>query len=207
MNRLLRFATIAAGFGAVLMANAQDVAPLVPAKVDSVRPVQVVTAVNQAGVNMVVKPRYGSLSYDSLFHSMPEYVKAMESLERLRQQYYKETEYNSANFKRLFMEFLQGQKEFPQNILLKRQRDLQSEMERDLAFRHQADSLLTAAQKELLLPVAAKLDSAIRLVGAERGYDFVINTDVKSHPYVNAALTEDATPYVREKLLTLETWP
>ena len=149
---------------------------------------------------LIARPRYGVLSYDSLLTAMPEYVRALESLSRLRQQYEEEAEYNSSNFKRLFAEFLDGQKNFPKSILLKRQRDLQNEMERDLAFREQADSLLRAAEADLMGPVRSRLDAAIRAAGAERGYDFIINTDRGTCPYYNPLLSEDAAPYVRTQL-------
>lgn len=149
---------------------------------------------------LIARPRYGVLSYDSLLTAMPEYVRALESLSRIRQQYEEEAEYNASNFKRLFAEFLDGQKNFPKSILLKRQRDLQNEMERDLAFREQADSLLRAAEADLMGPVRSRLDAAIRAAGAERGYDFIINTDRDACPYYNPLLSEDAAPYVRTQL-------
>ncbi len=165
---------------------------------------QKVRAERSAG-NAVVEseeltPRYGVISYDSLLFAMPEYAEAMARLDKLREQYREETDYNAANFKRLFVEFLDGQKNFPKSILLKRQRDLQNEMERDLAFRQKADSLLADAEKELLQPVKDKLNMAIHAVGSERGYDLIINTDNHVYPYYNASLTEEATPYVEAKL-------
>ena len=39
------------------------------------------------------------------------------------------------------------------------------------------------------------------MVGAERGYDLVIDTDSSAAPYVSPTLSEDATPFVREKLV------
>lgn len=158
------------------------------------------SAENMPAASKMPEPRYGILSYDSLLFAMPEYGEAMKRLDRLREQYREETNYNAANFKRLFVEFLDGQKNFPKSIMLKRQRDLQNEMERDLAFRQKADSLLDEAEKELLQPVRDKLDMAIRAVGFERGYDFIINTDERTYPYYNATLTEEATPYVEAKL-------
>ena len=83
--------------------------------------------------------KYGMLSYDLLLKLMPEYATAQRDLKDLRKKYEAEATYNEHSFKRQFSEFLQGQKEFPQNILLKRQRDLQDAMEKGIAFRHAAD--------------------------------------------------------------------
>lgn len=144
--------------------------------------------------------KYGLLSCDSLLHGMPAYVDAQNKMAALRQKYENEAQYNERSFRRQFAEFLQGQKDFPQNILLKRQRDLQDAVERGLAFRHAADSILTRAEADLLAPVRAKLQEAIRAVGMERGYECIVNTDEPVLPFVHPSLCEDATPYVVAKL-------
>lgn len=144
--------------------------------------------------------RYGYLHYDSLLVSMPEYIQAVDGLMGLKVQYEAEAEYNEMSFKRLFAEFLQGQKDFPQNIMLKRQRDLQDAMERSIAYRHEADSLLRVAEAEVMRPVREKLDEAILRVGRARGYIFIVNLDNGSIPFLNDDVCEDATPYVQEQL-------
>ncbi len=145
--------------------------------------------------------RFGTLRYDSLLHAMPEYATMQTRLADLRAKYEQEVAYNEESFKRQFAEFLQGQKEFPQNILLKRQRDLQAAMERSLAFRHEADSLLRQAAVDLEAPIRQRLNAAIQAVGLERGYAGIVNLDTPAMPFVNPRLTEDATPYVVEKLI------
>ncbi len=147
--------------------------------------------------------KYGTLRYDSLLRAMPEYAEMQTQLKQLREKYDKEASYNEMTFKRQFAEFLQGQREFPQNILLKRQRDLQESMEKSLAFRNDADSLLQQAAEEMEQPIADLLDRAIRAVGAERGYECLVNLDAPSCLYLNPALTEDATPFVVKKVAEL----
>ena len=144
--------------------------------------------------------KYGSLNYDSLLTSMPEYMQVQEQLASLRQQYDKEAAYNEANFKRLFADFLQGQKDFPENIMLKRQRELQDAMEKSLAFRRSCDSLLVKAEADLLSPLVLKLNEAIQTVGMERGYECIVNTAAGTHPFLHPSLTEDAAPFVIQKL-------
>lgn len=148
-------------------------------------------------------PIYGMLRYDSILQSMPEYAAMKIRVKQLRDKYEREANYNELNFKRMFTDFMQGQKDFPQNILLKRQRDLQDALEKGLAFRHQADSLVRAAEADMLAPIRLMLDDAIAAVGEERNYQYIINRDSKAMPYVRRSLSEDATPYVLAKLNTL----
>ena len=149
------------------------------------------------------KPVYGTLRYDSILHAMPEYAAMKIRVQQLRKKYEAEAQYNEQNFKRLFEEFMQGQKDFPQNILLKRQHDLQEQLEKGLAFRHEADSIVCAAEAAMLEPIRLMLDDAIAAVGEERGYHLIINRDNAACPFVRRSMTEDATPHVLVKLKAL----
>ena len=92
----------------------------------------------------VVKPapaKYGYLSYTQVLEGVTVYKMAKQQLKELRAKYEAEAQYNEASFKRQFAEYLQGQKDFPQSIMLKRQRDLQESLEKSLAFREEAERL------------------------------------------------------------------
>ncbi len=145
--------------------------------------------------------RYGCLSRQAILRQMPETHRAQQELDSLRAQFDRETQYNEAGFQRQFSEFLQVQKSLSEPLLRKRQADLQVAMERALAFRREGQALLDDARKRLFRPIEERLDAAIRVVGAERGYDLVIDTDSNAAPYVSPTLSEDATPFVREKLV------
>lgn len=144
--------------------------------------------------------RYGYCSRQALLGLMPEYAKAMQQLKELHEQYEKEALHNETEFRRQYTEYLSGQKDFPQAILLKRQRDLQQSMEEGIAFRVEADSLLKQAEAELMAPLHSRVDAAIRAVAVERGYDYVVDTDLGAYVYLNPALSEDITAYVEERL-------
>lgn len=144
--------------------------------------------------------KYGFLSYNTILRAMPEYVEAQRQIGELRKKYEAEATYNEQNFKREFAEFLQGQKDFPQNILLKRQRSLQDAMEKNLSFRHEIDSVLHVAETEALAPVRKRLDDAIRAVGLEHGYEYILNTDAHAYPFIHHTVAEDATAFVQGKL-------
>lgn len=157
----------------------------------------VVTVTPAAPVQTV---KYGYLSYSQVLENMNEYKAAQQQLKELRNKYEMEAQYNESTFKRQFAEFLQGQKDFPQSIMLKRQRDLQEALEKSLAFRDEAARLLKQAEVETLAPIKARLDNAIRTVGALYNLDYVYNLDTNSMPYVNPALVMDVTALVQQQL-------
>lgn len=144
--------------------------------------------------------RYGRVNRAEILAQLPEAKQARTQLDSLRAKYEREARYNEESFRRQFSEYLQIQRNLPEAILLKRQGDLQTSMERGLAFRKQAEELLRKAERDLMQPIEDKVDAAIRVVGAERKYDFIFDTDSKALPFLNPALSEDATAFVKEKL-------
>lgn len=151
-----------------------------------------------------VQPRFGYLDYRAVFEAMPGYAEAQKSLEQIKAKYDSETAHNEESFKRMYLEFLQGQKDFPQTIMLKRQKELQEAMENGVKFRNQVKDLLDKAQQELEKPLLTKLDSAISLVGKERGYDVIVNTSDRIFPFINTVTGEDVTELVKQKLAAIK---
>lgn len=154
------------------------------------------------------KALFGYLSYNSIFQSMPEYAIAQQKLKDLKAKYDQEAVRSENEFQRKFGEFLQGQKDFPENILQKRQKELQDLLEKSVSFKVEAQELLKQAEKDLQADMLYLLNEAIRAVGIERGYHYIINTDGNTCPFINPATGEDATNYVKEKLqLPINTTP
>ncbi len=139
---------------------------------------------------------FGYLSYNTVLTGMAEYATAQESMKTLREQYDKEAEYNEDKFFKMYSEYIQGQKTFPEDIMLKRQKELQVAMEQGIAFRKDAEKLLANAEAELLKPVEEKLARAIAQVAQEKSLMFVVNTDAKAYPYINPEQGTDITTLV-----------
>lgn len=144
--------------------------------------------------------RFGYVNVDSLLHTLPAYASVQNQMKQLRAQYAAETQYNETAFRRQYAEYLQGQKQFTPNILAKRQADLQASLQKGIQFRQQADSLLAKAEADLLRPVRQNINAAIRAVGLEHGYEYIIDTSHSTYPFIHPTVGEDATPYIKEKL-------
>ena len=144
--------------------------------------------------------QFGYLRFRKVMEQMPEYAKAKQDLEVLKQKYEQEAVRGEEEFQRKFVEFLQGQKEFPQSIMQKRQLELQNLMDNGVSFRIQVGQLLEQAEKDLLAEVDKKLKQAILEVGVEQGYGLVLNTDGNSCPFINPLAGVDVTTLVLQKL-------
>jgi outer membrane protein len=193
-------------------ANAQEVSPEVEVQNDSTVQIQKVHTIDMvkltpaepvtpaAPAPPVEVSKIGIVKYNVLLTEMNEYKDAMKQMSDLRAKYELEASYNETAFKRQFAEYLQGQKDFPQSIMLKRQRDLQEEMEKCLAFRRDAEAQLKQAEKELLIPVKARLNQAIAAIGESLDLEYVMNADNDALPYVSMKKVVDVTLLVKQQL-------
>lgn len=148
----------------------------------------------------IVKPvptfRFGYLSYDSVMHSMPDYIIAKRNLTSLQAKYDDEMKRVEDEFNEKYELFLEGQHDFAPSILQKRQAELQELMEKNVAFKEKARRLMAEATKEALDPIKAKLNKAIRQIGQARGLAFILNTDNNAVPYTDAIKGEDISEAV-----------
>ncbi len=151
-------------------------------------------------LSVAAQVKFGYLSYRTICQEMPQYVGAQQQLHELKAVYEKEAERGEEEFKRKFADFLQGQKDFPANILQKRQAELQELMDKGIKFRKEAEKLLSDAEKSLLHNLSKQLDEAILSVGKEIGYAFILNIDDNACPFINPLLGDDVSNLVREKL-------
>lgn len=151
--------------------------------------------------NVVQYPHFGFLSYNEVMKAMPEYAQAIKSLDELKATYDKEMERSESDFSKKYAEYLDGQKSFPENIMLKRQKELQVLMEQSIQFKKEAQELLSKSEEELMQPVTERLKSAIIEVGKSKRYAFILNTDANAYPFINTdGEAEDCTDAVLTKL-------
>lgn len=145
-------------------------------------------------------PKYGYISYKNTFEMMPEYKQAKADFAALKEKYDAEARRAEDEFQRKFAEFLSGQKDFPQSIMLKRQAELQDLMEKSITFRKESERLLAEAEARMQAPIASVLNQAIYDVAAQKGLIMVLNTDNNALPFVHPQAGVDITEDVLSKL-------
>ena len=137
--------------------------------------------------------RFGYLSYTDVLHAMPGYQEAEKQIDELRAAYEQELRRSEEQFSKAYAEYIEGQQTFPDNILLKRQKELQGLMEQAQQFKKEALQLLEENEKAVMQPLQEHLDNAINEVGMKHNLAFILNTDNHSYPFVNAAIGTDMT--------------
>ncbi|MBR1484431.1 MAG: OmpH family outer membrane protein [Prevotella sp.] len=145
-------------------------------------------------------PFIGYLSCDSLLHSMPQYAVVKAQMRDLRQAYEEELKRVEDDFNQKYEAFLDGQKDFPRTILLKRQNELQELLQKNVAFRQQGLRDLQQAEAEALAPLRQQLGAAIAKVSKRLGLALVVNTDSDACPFIAPETAVDLTDEVRAHL-------
>ena len=132
-------------------------------------------------------PKFGYFNLSTLMKAVPEYATAQKNIADLRVKYDEETKRSEDEFNKKYEEFLDGQRDFAPTIMQKRQAELQDMMEKNIAFKKEAQRLLAQAEQDAMAPVKGKVLDAIRKLGQERGYAFILNADGDALPYVDMA--------------------
>lgn len=144
--------------------------------------------------------RIGYFSYDTVLKATPDYVSAKANIENLRKQYNSEIQLAEKDFNEKYENFIENLSGMASAIREKRQSELQSILERNIAFKQESERLLAKAEEEALTPLRDKLDNAIKALGSENNYIVILNTDNNAVPYVNPMMGEDVTEILIDKI-------
>jgi len=144
--------------------------------------------------------KIGLVSYSQALQAMPGYALTQQRLAELRAQYDKELKRVEDEFNRKYEEFLDGQKEFPKTILLKRQTELKELMERNVAFKANSQRELADAEVAAMKPLKEQLNGVLAEVAKKHGFVMILNTDADACPYIDPTMGVDVLPMVMEGL-------
>ena len=151
-------------------------------------------------LSVAAQMHFGYLSYDKVLQAMPEYNVARQQMADLRTQYEGEMKRVEDEFNKKYEEFVVQQNELATPIRMKRQAELQEMMEKNIAFKEEARRLIAEAEQKAYGPIRERLDAAVKTVGQQKGYAFILNTDNDSLPYVDPEQGEDIMPLIKASL-------
>ncbi len=147
----------------------------------------------------------GYLSYDSALVSMPQYNDVEKKMGDMRKAYETELKRVEEEFNEKYEAFLEGRKDFPRTILLKRQTELEQLLQRNIEFKEQSLKQLAEARKEAMKPLQQLLNETIARIAHTHGLTLVVNTDANACPFIDAALSRDISQEVRMELAKVAT--
>ena len=131
---------------------------------------------------------------------MPEYAKAQTDIQPMSKQYEDEIKRAEEEFQKKFADFQQEQKTLPQNILERRQKDLQEMQQKGIQFQQDAQQQLDQAYRGMMEPIYKILEDAVKAIGQAGGYTYVFDLARTDIPYIDEAQSKDVTNDIKTKL-------
>lgn len=132
-----------------------------------------------------------------VFMAMPE-VSAMETqMADLNEKYKVELKQMQDEYTNKYSAYIAQQDSLTENIKLRRMSEIEDIRERMDNFVQVAQQDVQKKQQELMMPIQQKMQEAIKAVGNEKGYTYIIDPAAILH-FGNGSI--DATSFVKTKL-------
>jgi outer membrane protein len=145
-------------------------------------------------------PKYGHMNLGNLLDAMPETKGAEDSLKIYAAKLAVKDSIMTQAFQEAFL-LLRKQyeaRELTQIQVQQRQGELEKQRQEIQAYEAKAQQDLEAKRGDLLKPILAKIDEAIKAVAKENGFMMIF--DISTGSMLFASETIDVTPLVRKKL-------
>ena len=150
-----------------------------------------------AGAMNAQEAKIAFVNAGEIFTMMPEFKDMQKKMEDLNAKYKTELETMNSEYQKKYSDFVAQQDSLTENIKVRRMQEVQDMQQRIDNFVQVAQQDVAKQQQDLMTPIQQKLQDAIKAVGAEQGYTYIIDPQVLLYTGPNAI---DATPMVKTKL-------
>ena len=147
----------------------------------------------------VLAQKFGHVNAQEIIQAMPEYTKAKTEIDALQQQYEADLKSMQEEFTKKVKDYEANAQTLPENIKQRREQEL-TEMQQKIQQSFQDNQqALSKASQEKMQAITMKVVDAIKAVGQEGGYVYVMDTN-SGVPYISTTLSTDVTAQVKAKL-------
>ena len=148
----------------------------------------------------VAQSKFGYVSYMEIVKALPEYSIVEAHLDELQAKYEAEIERADREFNQKYADFIEEQSQFPDNIRMKRHKELQELMEKSMQFKEEVNLTMREARAEMLKPLYEKVDEAVMKVCVDGGYDYILDIDNRLYIAINPQNGSDITEQLKLEL-------
>ena len=143
--------------------------------------------------------KFGVVDVQAIFQAMPETTAAQTQLTEASKKYEDEFAKLKEEMNKKVTEFQTLSKDTttPESIKQRRMEEMQELDNKIQQFRNTAAQDLQRQQEQLMAPIEQKINDAVKAVGQEGNYTFIIQNGVALY---NGVTVEDVTPAVKTKL-------
>lgn len=143
--------------------------------------------------------KFGHVNTQEIIQAMPEFATARADIERLTQQYETDLRQMQEELQRKGEAFEREEATLPETIKTRRSQELQDLYQRIQQTYQDNQQALQQAQQEKMQAITTKVLDAIKLVGSEGGYVYIMDM-AAGIPYISTTLSSDVTAQVKAKL-------
>ena len=143
--------------------------------------------------------KFGHVNTQEIIQAMPEYTKAKSEIDALQQQYEADLKSMQDELQKKAEAFDKEQATLPDNIKQRRNQELQDMYTKIQQSYQDNQQALQKASAEKMQAIQAKVIEAIKTVGQEGGYVYIMEMNA-GIPYISTTLSSDVTAQVKTKL-------
>ena len=141
--------------------------------------------------------KFATVRLQEIFEMMPETKEANKTIAELAKKYEAENKTLKTEYEIKYTDYVKSRANMPQNIRARREQELMLISQSIEDFMMVAQNDVKQQQELLMMPIKAKLMEAVKSVGDEGGYAFVVDEAQMLYKGVNF---EDITVFVQAKL-------
>ena len=128
---------------------------------------------------------------------MPEFATMQKQMADMEAKYKNEMQVMQDEYNKKYTDFVAQQDSLTENIKMRRMQELQDMEQRTQNFIQISQQDFQKKQGELFTPIQDKLKNAIKAVGDEKGYTYILDPQIVLYQGNTAV---DATQFVKAKL-------
>ena len=143
--------------------------------------------------------KIGIFNSQEVITIMPEYNTAMSELENLNLKYQTEGKKLQEELEKKYQEYASTAETLEPAIRQYKETELARLQQSIQEFAANADNTLKKKNQELMAPIATKIQQAIKKVGDENGFTYIIDNSANIVPYVSPK-AENVLPLIKKTL-------
>ena len=143
--------------------------------------------------------KFGHVNTQEIIQAMPEFATARAEIEKLSEQYQADIKQMQDELQKKAEQFEKEEATLPENIKQRRNQELNDLYQRIQQTVQDDDQALAKAQQEKMQVITTKVLDAIKAIGQEGGYVYVMEMSA-GIPYISTTLSTDVTAQVKAKL-------
>lgn len=149
--------------------------------------------------------KFGVVDIATVFQNMPEAAEMQKEIQETSKQFEDEFQKLQEEVNKLYTEYqtIQNDPNVAETIKESRVQTIQEKMQKVDQFRNTASQELNRLSEQKSAPIQAKINDAIKAVGAEGGYTFILPKDEGLILYSGADVV-DLTKAVQDKIASIK---